>query len=82
MPGDEIGVEMRQDDVPYLQFVLASELHVSVRIALWVNDGCRARRFVSNDVRRVRQTRQIELFQDHAVPPRALPSFGCDPNRM
>ena len=68
MPGDEIGVEMRQEYVLDLERVLGGKGNVLVRVALRVNDGCRACLLVSNDVGSVRQARQIELLEDHCAP--------------
>ena len=36
-------------------------------IALWVHDGCRAGRFVPNDVGGVSQTGQIKLLKEHGT---------------
>jgi hypothetical protein len=55
MPGDEIGVEMRQEYVLDLERVLGGKRNVLVRVPLRVNDGCRACLLVSNQVRSVRQ---------------------------
>ena len=72
MPGDKIGVEMRQEHVLDLEAVLGGKRDVLVDVALRVNDGCRACRLVSNEVGGVRQARQIELLEDH----RGLPSLA------
>jgi hypothetical protein len=66
MSSDEIGVEMRQEYVLDLKSVLGGKRDVLVRVALRINDGCRAGLLVSNNVRGVRQARQIELLEDHA----------------
>ena len=42
MPGDKIGVEMRQEYVLDLERVLGGKRNVLVGVALRVNDGCRA----------------------------------------
>ena len=42
MPGDKIGVEMRQEYVLDLERVLGGKRNVLVRVPLRVNDGCRA----------------------------------------
>ena len=72
MPGDKIGVEMRQEYVLDLERVFGGKRNVLVGVALRVNDGRRACRLVSNHVGSVRQARQIELLEDHA----ALPSLA------
>ena len=43
MPGDKIGVEMRQEYVLDLERVLGGKRNVLIRVPLRVNDGCRAR---------------------------------------
>jgi len=68
MPGDEIGVEMRQEYMLDFEGVLGGKGKVLVRVTLRVNDGCRACLLVSNYVGSVRQARQIELFEDHVTP--------------
>jgi hypothetical protein len=68
MSGNKVGVEMRQEDVPDGEPVLRGQFEVLIRIALRVDNGCRAGRFVSDQIRGVRQARQIELLQDHLVP--------------
>ena len=62
MTCDEIGVEMGQEYMLDLERVFGGERKVMVRVALRVNDGRRACLLVSNNVRSVRQTRQIELL--------------------
>ena len=69
MPGNEIGVEMRQEYVLDLERVLGGKGDVLVGVALRVNDGCRARLLVSDHVGSVRQARQIELLEDHTDHP-------------
>jgi hypothetical protein len=50
----------------------ATQGNVLVRVALRVDDGGRACRFVSYQVGSVRQARQIELFENHlGIPSRA-----------
>ena len=54
MPGDKIGVEMRQEYVLDLEYVFGGKRNVLVRVTLRVNDGCRACLFVSDNVGSVR----------------------------
>ncbi len=78
MPGDEIGVKMRQENVLDLELVLGGKGNVLVGVALRVNNGRRACRFVSNHVGSVRQARQVELLEDHFRPPLYADNyFGC-----
>src|SRR5205085_5369929 len=65
--GDEIGMKMRQEYVLDLQPMLGGEGHVLVDVALRINDDASTRCFISDYVGSVRQTRQIELFEDHGV---------------
>jgi hypothetical protein len=65
MTGNKIGVEMSQEYVFDFEGVPGGERDVLVRVALGVNDGGRAGRFVSYQVGSVRQARQIELFENH-----------------
>jgi hypothetical protein len=48
--------------------MLGGKRGVLVRVALRINDSRRARLLVSNNVGSVRQTRQIELLEDHPTP--------------
>jgi hypothetical protein len=50
MPGDKIGVKMRQEFVLGLERVLGGKRNVLVRVPLRVNDGCRACLLVSDHV--------------------------------
>jgi len=69
MPGDEIGVEMGKEYMLDLKRVFGGKDNVLIRVTLWVNYGCRACLLVANQVRSVRQARQIELLEDHPTPP-------------
>ena len=66
MSGDEVGVQVRQDDVRDAQPVLGGEGDVLIDVALRIDDGRGAGRLVADEVRRVRQAIEIELMQDHA----------------
>ena len=66
MSGDKIGVQMGEKDVLNFKSVLGGKLNVLVGVALRINHDGGAGRLISNDVRRVRQTWQIELLEDHA----------------
>src|ERR1700719_1732552 len=72
MPGDEIGVQMGQKYVFDLESVLSSKRNVLVGIALGVDDGSRRGGLVTDNVRSVRQAREIKLLKEHA----AQSSFG------
>ena len=62
MPGDEIGVKMRQKYVLDLQPMFGGERDVLIRIPLRVDDGGSAGFLVSDEVRGVGQARKIELL--------------------
>jgi hypothetical protein len=49
--------------------VFGSKRNVLIRVTLRVNDGGRAGLLISNHVRSMRQTRQIELLEEHPTPP-------------
>jgi hypothetical protein len=68
MSGDKIGVEMRQEYVPDFESVLGSKGNVLVYVPLRVNNSGGACLLISNNVGSVRQTRQIELLEDHPTP--------------
>ena len=70
--GDEIGVKVRQDDMPNLEAVCAGKGEVLVDVALGIDDDRGVRRLVADEIRGVRQTSEVELLQDHALSP--LPS--------
>jgi hypothetical protein len=56
--------------------MLGSKREVLISISLRVNNGSRARRLVSDHVRGVRQTREIELLKDQpALPLVSLRSY-------
>jgi len=65
MAGYEIGVEMGEKYVLDLERVLGGKRNVLLRIPLRVNDDSGACCLISNNVRRVRQARQVELLKDH-----------------
>ena len=65
MAGDEIGVEVGEEDVRDPQAVLLGEGQVLVDVALRVDDRGRPGRLVADEIRRVRQAVQIELLEDH-----------------
>ena len=43
---------------------------VLVDVALRIDDGGGVRRFVADEIRRVREAIQVELFQDHVLDPK------------
>ena len=65
--GDEVRVEVREEDVPDPQIVLGGERKIVIDVALWIDDSRRARLLVPDEVRRVRQTIQVKLLEDHVT---------------
>src|SRR5579872_2534995 len=66
MAGDEVGVEMGEEDVLDSEVVLGGEGDVLVDVALGVDDGAFAGLFVADEVGGVGQAGEVELFEDHA----------------
>jgi hypothetical protein len=58
-------MEVRQKDVADAEVVLGRERQILVDITLRVDDDGNAGVFVGNNIGRVREAVQIELFQDH-----------------
>ena len=56
MPGNEIGVEMSEEDLFYGEAVSSGEGDVVVRVALGVDDDGGVGRFVADEVGGVRET--------------------------
>jgi hypothetical protein len=66
VPGDEVGVEVRQEDVRDAQAVLGRHGDVLIDVTLRIDNGSHARRLVADEVRRVREALQVELLEDHS----------------
>ncbi len=82
MPGNEIGVQMRQEHVLDRQPILAGKRNVLVRVALRINNDGGTRLLIPNDVRRMRQAWQVELLEDQQTPSSlANFYFGCGTSR-
>ncbi len=67
MPGDKIGVEVGQKNVPQGQPVLLRVFEVLVDIALRVDDEGGLGLHIPNQVRGVRQTSEVVLLEDHEL---------------
>ena len=63
---DEVGVEVREKHVTNRQSLLGRRGQVLLDIALRIDDRRGVRLLVADEIRRVRQTVQVELAQDHA----------------
>ena len=68
MAGNEIRMKVRQEDILDLQSVLLGKCNVLLDIALRVNHDGRAGLLVSNNIGRMSQARQVELFQNQMAP--------------
>ena len=62
---DEIRVKMREQDVANLQAVAVRFLEVHIDVPPRIDDGRRARLLVTDEIRRLREAAEIELFEDH-----------------
>ena len=67
MAGDEVRVEVRQEDVLDLEAVLAGEREIPIDVALRIDDGRHTRLLVTDEVRRVGETAEVELLKNHKV---------------
>ena len=77
MSGDKIGVQVSEEHVFDFEPVYGGECDVLIDVALGVNHYCGGCLLVSDHVGRVRETGQVELFQDqcsHSLPKH---EFGC-----
>ena len=77
MTGDEIGVEVREEDVANLQAVPFGRIEIPLHVALRIDDDGRPALAVADEVRRVRETIEVELLEDHGRSYR-----GCGTIRM
>ena len=73
----EIGVQVRQDYVRNSQCMFAGKLHVPVDVSLRIHYHRDARLLVSNQVRGMGQTIQVELLEDHERLQGAAFSMGA-----
>lgn len=71
MTGDEISVEMGEEDMFDLKAVFFSEGEVAIDVALGIDDGGDACGIVGDEVRGVSEAVEIELVEDHGGPPRS-----------
>src|SRR5262249_33677077 len=67
MSGDEIRVEVRQKNVPDREPVLARERQVLIDVPLRIDDGRRPGLLIADEVRRVRETIEIKLLENHGL---------------
>ena len=67
MAGNEVRVEVREKDVRDAEMMIRSERQVLIDVTLRIDDGRRPRVLVPDEIRRMREAIQIELFEDHRV---------------
>ena len=67
VPGDEVGVEVREKDVADGELVLAGVGEIAIDITLRIDDDGAASDFVADQIGRMRQATEIELLQQHAA---------------
>ena len=68
MTGDEIGMEMREDDMLDLQMMLGGESNVLIDVALGIDNSGDGGLRIADEVGSVREARKIKLFENHAAP--------------
>jgi len=69
MAGDEIGVQVGEEDVLDGEVVLGGEGEVLVDVALGINDDGGGGGFVADEIGRVGETGEVELMEDDGTPP-------------
>src|SRR5580765_7353068 len=67
MPRDEVGMEVREDDMGDAQAMLLGERQVLLNVALRIDHRGDAGGLVADQIRRVREAIQIKLVEDHAL---------------
>ena len=65
MPGEEVGVQVREHHVRDAEALFARGSDVLLDVALRIDDDGLLRRFVADQVRRVGQAIEVELAEDH-----------------
>ena len=69
MPGEEVRVEVGQEDVGDADAEFGSVRDVLVDVALGIDDGGPARRHIRDQIGRVREAGQVVRLQDHVEAP-------------
>src|SRR5262245_49663582 len=65
MPGHEVRVQMSEEDVFDPQTMLGREGQVLIHVTLGIDDCRRLRPLVADQIRRMSETIQVELLEDH-----------------
>ena len=66
MAGDEVGVEVREEDVADLEAECVGVVEILLDVALRVDDDGGVAGFVAEKIRGVGEAAEVVLFQDHA----------------
>src|SRR5688572_5470181 len=65
VPGDKVGMEVRKEDVADRQAMAIRLIPVLLCVASWIDNDRRAGLLVADEIRRMRETIEIELFENH-----------------
>src|SRR5262245_40735404 len=68
MPGDEIGMKVRQEDMPNLEVHQSGIVQILLDVALRIDDDRGPAWFIAKQVRRVCEATEVVLFEDHSNP--------------
>jgi hypothetical protein len=63
--GHEVGMKVREEHVLDLQTMLGGEREVLIHVTLRIDNSCRARLLVANQIRGVSEAIQVKLLQNH-----------------
>jgi hypothetical protein len=72
--GDEIGMQVGEEDVSDTQPVLRRERHVLIHVALRVDHRRHLRLLIADEIRGVGEALQVELLKDHTIRDLLKPS--------
>src|SRR5262245_13433297 len=72
MAGQKIGVKVGEEDAANDEPLLSRGLDVNVHVTLRVDDKCRVRAQIANEVGRVREALEIKLFENHGSAEREI----------
>jgi hypothetical protein len=65
MTRDEIGMEVREEYVSNFQAVPFGRIEIPLHVALRIDDDGRPALAVADEIRRVRETVEVELLENH-----------------
>jgi hypothetical protein len=79
--GDEVGVEVREENVADLEAEFFGVVEILLDVALGVDDYGGVAGFVAEEVRGVGEAAEVVLFQDHVCSQRLVYSMPFDERR-